>query len=633
VLLNLVGNAIKFTDHGEVTLRIRRQPNAPDIPAGNVVLAFEVLDTGLGLSPEQSARLFSAFTQADTSTTRKFGGTGLGLTISKRLVELMNGHIGVSSSLGAGSNFHFTARLGLQTEQPAPAQGDENLTGVRVLVVDDNAAARANLLSMLASQRFEASAVADGPSALVSLADACGQGQPFGVVLIDWMMPGMDGLALVRHIRSQPLLVRTPVVLMVTAHSREEMLEQARGVQIEHVLQKPVEPSSLLESVLLALGREVVTRGRKQQRLEANLEAEQKVRGAHLLLVEDNRVNQELALEILQGAGIRVDVANHGAQAVDMVARTDYDGVLMDCQMPVMDGFAATRAIRADARRANLPIMAMTANAMGGDRDLCLAAGMNDHIGKPIDMQQLFTTLARWVTPRHATAAPAPHATGPAEALPVGELPAIEGLDLDLALRRLGGRRALVGKLLDQFAHAQAPTARRIAQAALAGDWVSVMGEAHTLKGLAGNIGALALQARAQDLERATKNAQLDALEPAVAALQCEMAVLAQRIRTALDGAGLCGLRVPPDDSQHDVDGAALQHDMATLAALLSDDDSGATRLGPKVAQRLAWLGHTPAADALAHALGRYDFDAALQTLQTVAQALHIELRSPGSSP
>ena len=638
VLLNLVGNAIKFTDRGEVTLRIRCQPHATDIAANTVALQFEVIDTGVGLSAEQSARLFSAFAQADTSTTRKYGGTGLGLTISKRLVEQMQGRISVESTLGAGSNFHFTAVLGLQAAQPERVRAEADVDGLGVLVVDDNAAARANLRSMLVSQRFEACAVADGLSALVAMADAQAQGYPFGVVLIDWMMPGMDGLAVLRQIRTQPSLAHTPVVVMVSAHAREDMLEQAQGLPIDHILLKPVEPSSLLESVLLALGKKVALRGRKQERLEANLEAEQKVRGAYLLLVEDNPVNQELALEILQAAGMRVDVAHHGAQAVDMVERNDYDGVLMDCQMPVMDGFAATRAIRAKAHHAELPILAMTANAMSGDRELCLAAGMNDHIGKPIDMQQLFTTLARWVTPRTPVVAQVP-ATMPESVEPPPPQPkglsAVEGLNLTQALQRLGGNTVLLRKLMGQFAQQQHPTATRLAQAMRAQDFPAVAAEAHTLKGLAGNIGAVALQALALEVEHAAKAGTHAVLVGAMPVLLCDMATLAQRIREALattesvfvaGEAVSYGATVP-------VDQATLHADIASLAALLQEDDSDASRCGHSVAQRLVQLGHAQSGAALAHALDTYDFEAAFDTLQAVAQTLHVELGISGSTP
>ena len=638
VLINLVGNAIKFTERGEVTLRICRQPDATDVPVDKVALRFEVHDTGVGLSPEQSARLFSAFTQADTSTTRKYGGTGLGLTISKRLVEQMQGHISVDSTLGVGSNFHFTALLGLQATQPARARADSDVDGLAVLVVDDNPGARTILQGMLAAQRFEACAVADGPSALAALADAQAQGYPFGVVLIDWMMPGMDGLAVLRQLRAQPLLAHLPVVMMVSAHAREDMLEQARGLAIDHLLIKPVEPSSLLENILLALGKKVATRGRKQERLEANLEAEQKVRGAYLLLVEDNPVNQELALEILQAAGMRVDVAHHGAQAVDMVDRNDYDGVLMDCQMPVMDGFAATRAIRAQARHADLPILAMTANAMSGDRELCLAAGMNDHIGKPIDMQQLFTTLARWITPRTppALAHPVTVTQPPAPAPPLpAVLPAVEGLNLKQALQRLGDNTVLLRKLMNQFAQQQEPTATRLAQAMHVQDLTNVMGEAHTLKGLAGNIGAVALQALAQEVERAAKAGAHAALAGAVPALLCDMASLAQRIRQALvpPQAALPTEAAAPDGATPPADDTTLPADMATLAVLLQDDDSDATRFGQGVVQQLVRLGHVTTGKALRHALETYDFDAALGTLQAAAQTLHVELGTFARTP
>lgn len=619
VMLNLVGNAIKFTERGEVTLGIRVEPAGGAAPAADqITLRFDVTDSGVGLSEEQRNKLFSAFSQADASTTRKYGGTGLGLTISKRLVELMDGDISVHSVLGAGSTFSFTARFGLQTSQRTRPPLEADVTGLRVLVVDDNARAREILLAMLESQKFDASAVASGADALSALEQAASQGRPYGLVLMDWMMPTEDGLSAINRIRQAPHLTHTPAFVMVTAHSRDELLEQAGATRIDGVLLKPVGPSALLDSILCALGKEVVSHGRKHQRKEANQDALHKVRGSYLLLVEDNPVNQELALEVLQEASIRVDVANHGAQALEMVKKHDYDGILMDCQMPVMDGFEATRLIRANPAWADLPILAMTANAMSGDRELCLEAGMNDHIGKPIDVNQLFTTLAQWVKP--SGQGPQTNGTPAAPANP-DTLPAIEGLDLAQAMRRMGGNAALIRKLLGRFVQSQTLATQRIYTALEANDVDAATREAHTLKGLAGNIGASMLAEHAQELETALRQGQQTQAQQALPRLEEMLKTLIAAISLAL----------PAQDVQvaagtTAVDTHALFDDLRELAVLLADDDARASKLMERIAPKLQAVGQTALATQMQKQLMRYEFDEGLDTLRTLATAMNLVL-------
>ncbi len=624
VLINLVGNAIKFTDRGEITVGIRTVD--ADSQPGKIHLRFDISDTGVGLSEEQRHKLFSAFTQADASTTRKYGGTGLGLTICKRLVELMDGDISAQSQVGVGSTFTFTAQFGVQAEQRVRTTLDADVTGLRILVVDDNARAREIMLAILASQKFAATAVQSGLEAITALEEAQDAGQPYGLVLMDWMMPGLDGLATVQRIRADPRLSGVPAFVMVTAHSRDELMEQAGATRIDGLLLKPVGPSALLDSILCALGKEVVTRGRKQQRQEASHEAEQRVRGAYVLLVEDNEVNQELALEILQGAGIRVDVANNGAEAVGQVSRNAYDGVLMDCQMPVMDGFEATRQIRADGRFNDLPILAMTANAMSGDRELCLEAGMNDHIGKPIDVNQLFTSLARWITPKdpQATALDAPEGSRPGRE---GELPSIAGLDLNLAMRRMGGNGKLMRKLIGRFAETQADAMTRIQTAMDRKDLETATREAHTTKGLAGNIGATQLLARAGAVESLFKHAQWDDLPPALEAMAQELTTLLAQIAQALGPApaptaGAAPVAAPPVAVDRDVLGVELQQ----LAALLADDDARAAKLVEGIADKLRNVGQGAQGSQIQKLIGKYEFEDALAKLKETAQALDLAL-------
>ena len=622
VLINLVGNAIKFTDHGEITVGIHTVDFDAHAKPARIQLRFDITDTGVGLSEEQRNKLFSAFAQADASTTRKYGGTGLGLTISKRLVELMEGEIGVQSQPGVGSTFTFNAHFGLQAEQRVRTTLEEDITGLRILVVDDNARAREIMMAILSSQKFDAVAVPSGEEAIVELALAQSTGRPFGLVLMDWMMPGLDGLATIQRIRTDPLLSGVPAFVMVTAHSRDELLEQASGTKIDGLLLKPVGPSALLDSILCALGKEVVTQGRKQQRQEASQEAEHSVRGAYLLLVEDNAVNQELALEILQGAGIRVDVANNGAEAVGKVSRTQYDGVLMDCQMPVMDGFEATRQIRADGRFNELPILAMTANAMSGDKELCLEAGMNDHIGKPIDVNQLFVSLARWIQPRDPLAN-AVQGSETRHAAARVELPDIASLDLVQAMRRMGGNTKLMRKLIDRFAHTQNDAMARIRSAIDQQDTETATREAHTVKGLAGNIGATQLMALAGVVEGLLRHGSVEALPAALMSMEQELNQLIGQIASAMG---------PPTSAANTtatplvVDPKVLAADLQELAALLADDDSRAAKVADSIAERLRALGQGPISTQLQKRIAKYEFEEALDALREAALALDVPL-------
>ncbi|MBK7003535.1 MAG: response regulator [Rhodoferax sp.] len=642
VLLNLIGNAIKFTDHGDVTLRIRNESgNEPEKQPPDAVadLRFEIIDTGIGMTPAQQQKLFAAFSQADVSTTRKYGGTGLGLTISKRLVEQMGGAIGVRSAPGVGSTFIFTARFGLQPQQRTRSTLSAPDAGLRILVADDNVHSREVIQAILTAQKFVASAVASGEAALKELRHAKTQGTPYDLLLIDGLMPGMDGLATVAQMRSDPQLAGVAAVLMVSAHSQDEWLEKAHAkahaIPLNGTLTKPVEPSAMFNSILSALGKEVVHRGRKQQRLQATLEAEQKLRGAYVLLVEDNPVNQELALEILQDAGMVMDVANNGAEAIDKVLCHDYDGVLMDCQMPVMDGFEATRFLRADPRFAQLPILAMTASATSSERERCIQCGMNDHIGKPIDVQQLFSTLARWITPKERhTQAPAPQADQavPSTA-PENRLPPIEGLDLELAVRRLGGNVVLARKLVQRFAQTQRQTAQAMRAAVCAADWKTLADLAHNTKGLAGNIGASALHQLCHAVESAARQgeegdaANLASLPASTQALEECLAALLGRIDLALQTSDETA--TTPDTP----DRAALQTDMQALAALLADDNPDAVRHATSVVAGLRLLGAQAAAAKLSEMIESYAFEAALPALQEVAHTLNIAIGHPPAPP
>ncbi|HVZ43129.1 MAG TPA: response regulator [Ramlibacter sp.] len=389
VLINFANNAVKFTDKGEIIVSVKVRERVGD----EVLLHVAVSDTGIGLTEEQMERLFQSFHQADTSTTRKFGGTGLGLVISKRLAELMGGEVGVRSEFGRGSTFWFTARL----KVPREAAGDSvrpprHFAERRALVVDDNATAREVLAAEVRALGFDTEVAEGGEQAIIRALEAAEHGRPFDIVYVDWRMPGMDGLEAARQIRALGLH-QAPMLLMVTSHGGDGVRREAQEVGIERVLVKPLSPAQLVEATEAALGDRPAERYATQSPMTDGDARMAVLHGARVLLVEDNDINRIVATEILQDAGLVVEHAADGRIALEMVQRRPYDIVLMDMQMPVMDGVTATEEIRKIDSLKDLPIVAMTANAMEQDRRRCVEAGMNGHVAKPIEPEELWTAL------------------------------------------------------------------------------------------------------------------------------------------------------------------------------------------------------------------------------------------------
>jgi PAS domain S-box-containing protein len=411
VLLNLGNNAIKFTAHGEVTLAI--EVLARDVRS--VRLRFEVRDSGVGMTSEVRARLFRPFSQGDASTNRRYGGTGLGLSISGHLVKLMGGEIHVESTPGVGSRFHFELGFNVPPEAAAPSPPPRTLAGERALVVDDNACAREALARMGAALGLEVDTAEDGRDALRRVALAEDGGHPYELVLLDRQMPGLDGVDCVRLLAQRARRGRVlPVVLMAAAAARDKLTQDLaeQNLRVDALLTKPVLPQALSDACHQALGRATVPRIGGAPRDSPSLANQALLRGAQLLLVEDNAINREIAMTMLSRAGIVVSLAGDGQEALEMLGRQRFDGVLMDCQMPVMDGYEATRALRQHPQWRDLPVIAMTADAMVGDREKALAAGMNDHVAKPIHVDEMFATLARWIRPADAGQAGAGFTSG-----------------------------------------------------------------------------------------------------------------------------------------------------------------------------------------------------------------------------
>ena len=593
ILINLGNNAVKFTEHGEIIVAvhcIRREENIAE-------LHFEVRDSGIGMTAEQCQRLFQPFSQADSSTTRRFGGTGLGLAIVHRLVEMMKGKIWVDSEPDRGSNFQFQAVFGLQTN-PLPrrmVRADE-LRGLRMLVVDDNSAAREILAAMASSFGLDVELAFDGQEAIrkVQLDDA--SGRPFHLLLIDWKMPVLDGIATSLAIARLPL-VKRPHMIMVTAFGREEVLEEAeqRGAPLQVALNKPTTPSSLLQAIGEVLGRVGDGLGSPETSRSplcgspAAATAMDQIKGSRLLLVEDNDLNVELAVELLENAGATVVVAGNGREALSILDRDPaFDAVLMDCQMPIMDGYEASRAIRANPELQSLPVIAMTANVMAGERDKVLAAGMVDHIAKPLDVAQMYQTIAHWLKPHPAPAIVLNRAEG---------------------MMRCNQDTDLYERMLRRFREGQADIPTRIRQAIAKNDMETAERLAHTLKGLAGTIGAAAVATAAAEAETSCReNLAPDIIDQRLRQLEQQLSAVLQEIS-------------PSGPSNM----AVLQATLHQLLEKLHQSDTSATeqlhRLRDQIAQgnQKTLAQWQRALETAEQAMDRYDFKSAITALEVLS--------------
>jgi len=504
ILLNLCSNAVKFTEDGEIELRFQIDAREGD----DLRLRISVRDTGIGMSGDFRDRLFEKFSQADQSTTRRFGGTGLGLAICRNLTELMGGRIWLErSEPGEGTTIAFTVQLkvlasstGLTDEL---AQAGTLLDGVRVLVVDDVAISREILYETLRHFHIQVETAVSGAAALARLEEP--DRPPFDVVLVDWYMPAMKGDEVIRRIHANPSISPKPKVLMVTAFGREDVLKDAENAPADGFLIKPVSPSTLLDALLSALGRGRLLSSQQSTRPAVQAEpATPGLQGARVLLVEDNEINREFAIELLKSHCIRVAVAENGRQAIDQVMADDFDLVLMDLQMPVMGGLEATRAIRAlagqpaHARLAHLPIIAMTALAMETDKTQSLEAGMNDHITKPIDPDALVATLGRWlraaVPDSSAAALPVMPASPPPQSTPIpADLAGLRTIDVTRGIARIGGSADAYRRLLLRFRESQAKAADVLTSLIDANTLHDAQEHCHALKGVAGNLGISSL--------------------------------------------------------------------------------------------------------------------------------------------
>ncbi len=617
ILINLVNNAVKFTERGEVVVKVALEERTSE----RVKVKVSVRDSGIGMTPAQAARLFQAFSQADTSTSRKYGGTGLGLSISKRLVELMGGEIWVESTYGVGSTFFFTAWFGVGAAEPEQKRFVPDLSGIRALVVDDNPLACEILSEGLTAFALKVDSASSGEQAIRELS-AADTHDPYQVVLIDWQMPGgMDGLEVGRIIKHGGLLKHIPKVVMVTGFGREEVRTQAEDMGLEGFLLKPVSPSTLFDTMIDLFGSPEDKGERARPIGEA--EHSQAAVGIRVLLVEDNEVNQQVATELLESAGASVRIANHGGEAVSILMESDgpppFDVVFMDLQMPEMDGFTATKLIRAQPRFHGLPIIAMTAHALVEERQNCLNAGMSDHVTKPINPDDLLTTLLRWAKPRQAPVEGV--AVKPVKAADEIALPAIEGVDVAGGIARVAGNKRLYRDLLLQFVAKQAEAPVQISAALDSGEAKLAERLAHTVKGVAGNLGLGEVFAAAEKLERIIRHGgEVDA-----AALGEFSEVLGRQvgnIRQAMEDS-VPDQRAEQSGAEFDAEAASVA--IARLRALLVSCDGDAPDAFLAVERMLAGTVAKSRLDALNSTISEFDFEAALTNLDEIADGVYVQ--------
>lgn len=622
ILINLLSNAVKFTERGYVKLAAAKVASDP----GEILLRFSVTDTGIGMTEDQRSRLFAEFTQADGSTTRKYGGTGLGLVICKRLVEMMGGEVTLQSEPGRGSCFEFTARVGKAQVSAPPAWTGP--AGDRALVVDDLPEARMVLTGMLHTFGLKVEEAASGEQALAALRTASENSQPYAVAFIDWVMPGMDGGDLIRAIISR-FGTEAPQLVVVSAYDTEDLRGSIDGLGVSHFLAKPVFPMAL-QAVLSNLhGEQLAAHGATEKEQAPALE------NMRVLVVEDHPINQQLVMELLRSMGVQADLAQHGQEALDKLAARapdHYALVLMDLQMPVLDGYETTKRLRADARYPNLPIVAMTAHVMLEEQERCLALGMRGHIGKPIDPDELYRLVASFCV-RESPAAHTAQASGPApvmrtvplthgeraraQSLPV--VPHMDGLDSEAGLKRTRGNRDLYVSLLKQFVMGFAAFGEELTLLVREGKFDDAQRLAHSLKGVAANVGAERVAETAGVLEQVLKRGE--ASDVALANVERDLKPVVTQLADALNIDAT--MTTPPHDAAghpFDVSSVSLPAWVDELRRLMTDGDVAAQQLWNERGDELKDVLPGAVYGQVRRALDNFEFDAALSALSADTQ-------------
>ena len=611
ILVNLTNNAVKFTESGEILVRAELAEDNDN----QVKIRFSIKDTGIGLTKEQQDTLFRSFTQADSSTTRRYGGTGLGLAISKQLTELMNGEIWVESALGEGSTFYFTANFKKQIDRKAEEFiPSPDLRGMKVLVCDDNKNARLIIREMLDAYSFKVTEADSGEAAIQLIRKNLIE--PFQLLLIDWKMPAMDGIETIKMIRKDTKIPHTPAIIMVSAYSQEEVLQNIEKVGIDAFLLKPVSYSTLFDTIMQVFGKGASKRKRESTRGQFFRSELSLIQGAKIMLVEDNEINQQVTSELLTTNGLRVMIAENGQVAVRKChasSPAEYDLIFMDLEMPVLDGYQATQQIRRIPGFENLPIIALTADAMSDVKTVALEAGMNDYITKPIDPSEVYKMLVKWIPPKSVKRKSKERIdvgmTAP------GNFPPIPGIDTYSGLKRIAGNIPLYSRILRNFSKENRDVIEKLESYVAQNNIDAAEHLVHTLKGSSGNIGAQNLHKVASTLNAELKSGKTDSVS--INQLIDQLKIELDFVRNAINSADL-----PVDNSiaakpekkvKKPVDpGERIKE----LKDLLSEYDARAGDVFRVLESELSRS--IPPADLnnIAESIEKYDYDRALSMLE-----------------
>lgn len=620
ILINYANNAIKFTREGEVKVSVQMVSEK----RSGCLIKFAVHDTGIGLKEEQIGRLFQSFQQADSSTTRKYGGTGLGLAISKQLAVLMGGNAGVESVYGEGSTFWFIVKLSRGIPKSRAQLLEADLKGRRVLVVDDNPSALEVLSELLSNMGFDVTQAKSGQEAIQYTNESV-MGKPVEIAFIDWQMPMMDGLETGRRILKSKL-PQVPKLVMVTAHSREEIFKEANTIGFEQVLVKPVQASLLFDIVTRIIKGDSKSAARipGTQVSSSDLESLMYIKGSRILVAEDNEMNQEVAQSILEDAGFICDIAENGSIAVAMIQQHTYDVVLMDMQMPVLDGLDATIQIRKMVGYENIPIIAMTANAMTKDKDECLEVGMNDFVTKPIDLNELWRALIKWIPPKHKVSGE--RVVTEEASLELTRLLAVPGLDVAVAIKRLLGKKPLYINMVKKFVQIQENTVANLTAYLAKGDFAGAERIAHSIKGLLGNIGATSLQYLAMNLEQVLHVNVVGDVPVGVVSdgenslgqniFEANLRDFGTQLDTLMTNLRVALIPEPNQEDQVTMTPEALRVVLDRLNDLLRDYDADASTVWSEHSHDLeSYFGHL--SQKIVEAIRNYDFDEALEMINS----------------
>ena len=600
ILINYGNNAIKFTEKGEVII----SADILEQDEETIFLKFNVSDTGIGLTSEQKGKLFQSFQQADSSTSRKFGGTGLGLAISKQLANLMGGDVGVDSEFGKGSTFWFTAKFKLDKTITKRVLFKEDLSSKSVLVVDDNEPARLIIEDMLIAMSLKVTALESAEKGLQAVIDADKKGAPFDMIFVDWHMPpGMNGIEFVKALKKLIISKKPPCVL-VTGYAKDDVINDATIEGIEHVIAKPINASLLFETILSIFNLQATEHHIQKTHSNPTKIDLNSLKGARILLAEDNLLNQQIATEILEDEGFVVEIANNGEEAVNMANQSHYDVVLMDMQMPVMDGLEATKIIRQKFSNNDLPILAMTANASDADRDKCLESGMDAHITKPIDPNLLFAGLAKWIKGKNSKSTNNEKVV--THSKDEIKIPEIDGVDARLGLQVAAGKVSLYIKMLKTFSTDQINAVSDIKGALDLSDYLTAQRVAHTLKGTCGSIGATQLQKIAGNIEDQCKDKiKIEEIIKNLEIVQPQLTLIIDSIKKAL-----------PEDkklaSTSAFDASQVKPLADKLRELLENNDTEANDLLEKSEELFMQFFGKEMFSKISESLQNFDFESAL---------------------